>query len=49
MYDTEVENIFQQFIQLKPLCLQWVILFKVKFLTGQPTMFILSYVIKVFQ
>lgn len=50
MFDTEVENMFQQFIRVKPLCLQWAILLKVKFSTGQPCKFIVSnyhgYVIK---
>lgn len=46
MYDIEVENMFLQFIPVKPLCLQWDILFNVKLSTIQPSMFILSYVIK---
>lgn len=37
---------FQQFIQVKPLCLQLDILFNIKLSTIQPSMFILSYVIK---
>lgn len=40
MFDTEVENMFQQFIRVKPLCL------KVKLSIVQPSMFISSNVIK---
>lgn len=43
MFDTEVENMFQQFIRVKPLCLQWAFLLKVKFSTGWPSKFIVSY------
>lgn len=42
MFDTEVENMFQQFTRVKPLCL----CLKVKLSIVQPSMFISSNVIK---